>query len=102
MAAKTRTGTKSRAAKSGGGVKQVGSVDPDNAGHQFWGDIERQVDVFRPKRGGQPIAGVVGQIHSFARSAKSCGDQYGAEYFFLHQARRAVQSGDQRRRVKTA
>ena len=49
------------AAEAGGGVEQVGRIDPDDAGLDARGDFERAVDVLAPDRGGEAVARVVGE-----------------------------------------
>ncbi len=58
------------AAETGGGVEDVGAVHPDHARLDLRGHIKREVDVFRPDRGGEAVAGVVGQFHRLVRGAE--------------------------------
>ena len=58
------------AAKTGGGVEQVGAVDPHRAGFELAGDIQRQVDIVAPDAGSQPVARVVRQVD---RLRRACG-----------------------------
>ena len=48
-------------------------------------DVERQIDVLAPNTCGQPVAGVVGQLHGLGRGAECGRDQHGSKDFFLHQ-----------------
>ncbi len=74
-------------AEGGGGVEEVGRVDPDDTGGEFRRDVEREVDVFRPEGGCEAVAGVVGQFHRLGGRAEGGGDEDGAEDFLLHQRR---------------
>ena len=89
------------AAETGGGIEQVGCIHPNHACRQFWRDIQRKVYVFGPDRCGQPIAGVVGDLHCLGRGAEGGGYQNRTKDFFLHQPVGWVEPRDQRRRIKT-
>ena len=73
--------------KPGGGVHHVCSVDPDDAAVQLRGDIQSDVDVFRPDTGREPVTGVVGERDGLRWCAECHGHQNGAKDFFLHQSR---------------
>ena len=90
------------AAKSGGGVHQVGAIYPDNPCSQFRRDIQRQIHIFRPYGRCQPVAGVVGQLHGLAWCTESSGHQHRSKDFFLHQGVSRVQPGDQCGGIETA
>ena len=79
----------------GGGIEQVGGVDPDHARGQFRGDVEGEVDVLAPDCGGEAKARVVGQFHCFCGCAESGGDEDRAKDFLLHQRIGGVQTGDE-------
>src|SRR5690606_39710817 len=58
------------AAETGTRVEDVGAVDPDHAGLDLRGDIEREADVLRPDRRGESVAGVVGELDRLVRRAE--------------------------------
>ena len=91
-----------QAAKAGGGIEEIGGVDPDHARGQFRGHIQGEVDVLAPERGGQPVAGVVGQCDGLARGAERGGNQNRTEDFLLHEAGRGGEAGDQGGWIETA
>ena len=61
-------------AKAGGGVEDVGGVHPHHTGFDLGRYVQRQIDVFRPDRGGKAVAGVVGQFHRLVRRTE-CGER---------------------------
>ncbi len=90
------------AAEAGGGVEQVGRIDPHHAGLDLRGDFERAIDVLGPHRGGEAVAGVVGERDRFVGRAEGHRRQHRPEDLLARQDRRRLDLGDQRRRIETA
>src|SRR5215813_8047919 len=64
------------APKSGGGVKEIGTVDPDGTCLDAPCNIEGKVDIFTPDAGGKAIVGVIGQRHRLIGGAEGHGDKH--------------------------
>ena len=65
--------------EAGGGVKQVVGVDPDGAGLNEDGHLQRQVHVLRPHTGPQSVVGIVTQRHRLLGSAEWQGYEHRAK-----------------------
>ena len=90
------------AAEAGGGVEQVGRIDPDDAGLDARRDLERAIDVLGPDGGGEAVAGVVGERDRLVRRAEGHRDQHRAEDLLAREDRGGLDAGDQRRRIEAA
>ena len=79
-----------KAAETAGGVEEIGAVDPDHACLELWGNMEGEIDVFRPDGGGEAVTRVVGEFDRLAGGAEADGRKNRAEDLFLgEQVRRA-------------
>ena len=90
------------AAEAAGGVEHVGAVDPDDAGLELRRDMQREVDVLAPHRGGEAVARVVGELDRFLGGAEGHGRQHRAEHLFLRQDVGRRNAGRQRRQIEIA
>ena len=91
------------AAEAGGGVEQVGAIDPDHAGLDARGDFERAIDVLasRPRRRGRSAC--CWRARPLRRACGSViADQHRAEDLLARQQRGGLDVGDQGRRIEAA
>src|SRR5690606_27015089 len=72
-------------AEAAGRIEHVGAVDPDDARLQLRRDMQRNVDVLAPNRGGEAVAGVVGKLHRLRMVAEGHRRQDGTKHFLLRQ-----------------
>ena len=72
-------------AKTSRRIKQVCGIHPDDTSSELWRDIKGEVHVLGPKRGGKPIARVIGDLDRLRRGAERGCHQHGAKDFGLHQ-----------------
>ena len=90
------------AAEARRGIEEIGRVHPDDACGKLRRDVEGEIDVFRPDRRGEAVAGVIRQLHGLGWRAEGGGNEDGAEDFLLHQRIGGGEAGDQRGRVEAA
>ena len=87
-------------AKTGGGIKLVGAINPHHAGFDLARCIQRHIDVFAPHAGGKAVAGVVGERNGFGRCAESHADEHWPENFHLCHGGCGRNIGEQCGRIK--
>src|ERR1700680_3089382 len=71
------------APKATGGVEEISAVNPDHAGFQLSGDMQRDVDAFAPNTGGQAVDRVVSELNGFPRRAEGHCRQHGTKNLLL-------------------
>src|SRR6185295_15922233 len=90
------------AAEAGGGVEEVGAVDPYRAGLDLGRQVESEVDVLGPDARREAVAGVVRQLDGLLRRAEGHGDEHRAEDLDLGDGVRRRHFGEQGRLIEPA
>src|SRR5690606_29203898 len=86
------------AAEAGGGVEEVRRVHPHDARLELGRHVQGQVHVLRPDAGGEPVAGVVRELHGLGGGAERQAHDDGPEDLLLGDRRGGRDVREERRR----
>src|ERR1700682_2023906 len=84
--------------EAAGGIEKICAVDPNHAGFELRRNVQGNIDALAPYAGGQAVNRIVGEFHSFPRSAKRHRGKHRAENLLLRHHRSRMNVAQQRRR----
>src|SRR5882762_7632916 len=84
--------------ETAGGVEKICAVNPNYAGFELRRNVQGNIDAFAPHAGSQAVNRIVGEFHSFSRSAERHRGEYRAENLLLRHHGSRMNVAQQRRR----